>query len=222
MVTSCEVLPGSACPSFREIASALPIAYSSSSNTSLFVPRKVIDVFHSVCLRATLAPVLHVSKRHLSVKKDNPSELSVCRLASSAAFFLLPAKWLTILENSTGPTHSMCCVPKVTLMSLPAVSALSSLCPRSTHLSSLGLVYTLISSGCSPNWACSSPSNRVTGRKFLTSRVLSATRSLRPYLRCKLFSSRTAGWRPASHTTTLIGADGRIPVIAIPCQLISF
>lgn len=101
------------------ISRASPIAYSSASTTFLFVPRYVFRIFNLGSFHATLAPLRPEFCLELCVQKDCLLGRSVCLLASSVPFSLLPAKGAMFPEKAYGSTHSVYSVSGVVLMPEP-------------------------------------------------------------------------------------------------------
>jgi len=73
--------------------------------------------------------------------------------------------------------------------------------------------------GLSPDWACSSPSRKLTGRIFLAG-WFSGKLSSRVYLNCRASNRGSPGVRPASRTDGPTGMDFSMPVMARACRFI--
>lgn len=121
-----------------------------------------------------------MSSRDLSVQSHSSSRLSKCYLALLAVFTLLLMKGAVIPEKVSGCTHSVYFMPSLALMYRPAEGTLSRGYGRSSPFIPLRNIHGLLFSGCSPSWACSLPSRKVTERISLMGCVLDGITSRRP------------------------------------------
>lgn len=177
---------------------------------------------HSRIFHPTLEPVWPDISFELSVHMEIFCSPLVYALATLAAASLSLARRITLPDNVPRSTHSVSPVPAATLVFLPSTMATASFCSSVTGLLFPSLVHTSSFSGCSSSWVHSFLSRSITGSMILTGCVLGAVRSLYSYLCCLLLSTDTAGCIPTSCTTTPVGADQNIPIMAHPCLLMSF
>lgn len=207
------------CPPCSSIPRVSRIAYSSVSNTSLFLPRNLFRDFYSWLCHATLVPVQPESSLELFMQNDISPGPSECFLHFSVSFSLSLTKGTILPGMVSGSIYLVCFVPAVVLMLEVPVTVHARHCPSVSFPLLLGLNQSLSTSASFPNCVCFFLSCSVIGRMSLMSCDFTAASCLYLNLCCWLLIRKSASRGHASSTTATLGAERNIPVTGRPCLL---